>query len=194
MREPVEPHPVVQLVEVPRTHPKSSSTLPSQSSSRPLHVSAGALHALHEQSSRHVRAPVEPQEVVHISLVPCTQAKMSSGTPLQSSSMALQVSAGGAHTSHEQVLVQIRLPVVPHDVMHEPVSPRQQVNVSSQPSTQSSSTPLHVSGAVGFTSGFMSLQSVAGTPPNSGHAVSPKPSPSASRVVCTHMPRIASSH
>jgi hypothetical protein len=108
--------------------------------------------------------------------------------------MALQVSAGGAQTSQEHIVVHTRVPVVPQEVVHEPTSPRQQVNGSSQPPVQSSSMPLQVSGAVGLTSGFVSLQSVASTPPTSGHAVSPKPSPSASFVVCTHVPRIVSSH
>jgi len=193
-REPVEPQLVVQLVDIPRTHPKSSSVEPSQSSSRALQVSPGAVQALQEQSLRQVRAPVVPHEVVQLSLVPWTQAKTSSATPLQSSSTALQVSAGGAHTSQEHVVVQTRLPIVPQEVMQVPISPRQHVKLSSQPPAQSSSIPLQVSGAIGFTSGFVSLQSVAATPPTSAQLESPKPSPSTSRVVCTHIPRIASSH
>jgi hypothetical protein len=192
VREPVEPQLVVQPVEVPRTQPKSSSTLPSQSSSDPLHVSAGAVQALKEQSSRHVRAPVEPHVVVQLSLVPRTHAKTSSAAPLQSSSTPLQISVGGAQTSQEHVAAQVRLPIVPQLVMHAPVSPRQHVKPSSQPFRQSSSMPLQISGAPGFTSGLSSLQSVAGTSPVSAQVESPNPSPSTSRVVWTQIPRIDS--
>jgi len=194
VREPVDPQLVVQLIDVPREHPKSSSTMPSQSSSRALQVSMGAEHAVHEQSARQVRAPVDPQLVVQLSLAPWTHANTSSGAPLQSSSTALQISAGGAHTSHEHVPAHTRVPVVPHVVMHEPISPRQHVKGSSQPRLQSSSIPLQTSGAIGLMSGLVSLQSVAATPPVSGQAESPNPSRSTSRVVWTHIPRIASSH
>jgi hypothetical protein len=192
VRLPVEPQLVMQLVELPRAQPKPSSTLPSQSSSAPLQVSAGGTHAPTEQSSPHARVPVEPQLVVQLELVPRTHANTSSGAPLQSSSTPLHVSGGGEQTPHEQLVPQTRVPVVPHVVVQSPMLPRQHVNASSHCALQSSSIPLQTSGAPGNASALLSLQSLAGTPPTSGQLASPKPSPSRSAVDSTHAPRMLS--
>ena len=168
---------------VPRAHVNPSSTRVSQSSSPDPHRSVGGMQALQVQSLRHERIPEEPQLVVHAMVAPCTHANTSSGAPLQSSSIPVHVSAGAAQTLQPHDAPQVRLPVVPQLVMHDSVAPRQHVKPSSQPLAQSSSAPLQTSGASGEVPGSASLQSVAGTPPTSGHVASPNPSPSASRVV-----------
>src|SRR5690606_13387547 len=97
---PVEPQLVVQLALCPAAQAKPSSRVPSQSSSTPLHTSAGGVHAAPlgiAHALVHAPLPVVPHEVVHETLAPSAQAKPSSGAPSQSSSMPLQVSAGGAH-------------------------------------------------------------------------------------------------
>ena len=189
VRVPVESQEVVQVIVLPATHSKVSSGAPLQSSSTPLHTSAGATQSLQVQSVPHVRVPVVPQEVVQLSDCPCTHANTSSGAPLQSSSAPLQSSAGGEHTLHPQVTPHTRVPVVPQSVGQSITAPRQQVKVSSHSPLQSSSSPLQTSGAPGKESGLASLQSVAGTPPTSGHVASPKVSPSESRVVYAQTPR-----
>ena len=78
-------------------------------------------------------------------LTPAQQVDPSSQLPSQSSSRPLQVSEGGTQLSHPQEVLHECVPVVPQLVVQLPVDPRQQVNPLSQPLTQSSSTPLHVS-------------------------------------------------
>jgi hypothetical protein len=145
VRVPVEPQLVVQLDVEPRQQLHPSSHVPSQSSSTPLHVSAGGVQLPQAQDVLHVRVPVEPQLVVQLPLVPRQQAHVSSHRPSQSSSMPLQVSDGGTQLPQAQELLHVRVPVVPQLVVQLPLVPRQQAHVSSQPPSQSSSMPLHVS-------------------------------------------------
>jgi hypothetical protein len=63
---------------------------------------------------------------VQLRLAPAAQVNPSSGTESQSSSRPLQVSAGGAHAPQVQLAPQVRAPVDPQLVVHEPVVPRQQ--------------------------------------------------------------------
>jgi hypothetical protein len=190
VRVPVVPQPVVQLVVDPTAHEKPSSTVASQSSSTPLQLSAAAVHAPHPQLESQVCMPLDPQVVVQLLIAPTAQVNPSSGTPLQSSSMPLQVSAGGEHTPHEQLVLHTRLPVEPQLVMHVPVSPRTHVKASSAVPSQSSSRALQVSGAPGKTVARVSSQSVLGTPPTAVQDEAPYPSSSASSVVATHMPGV----
>jgi hypothetical protein len=181
---PVEPQVVVQLEGTPAQQAKPSSQRPSQSSSRPLHVSVGGEQALKVQPTPHRRLPVEPQCVVQLDVAPAQQPKPSSQAPLQSSSTPLHVSAGGEQIDQPHARPQVRSPVVPQLVGHVSVLPRQQVDRESQPPLQSLSSPSHVSGAPGKTAALPSSQSVAGTPPRAGQVASPAPSPSASTVRC----------
>src|SRR5690606_1468592 len=73
------------------------------------------------------------------------QPTPSSQAPLQSSSMPLQTSAGGEQTLQAHALEHVRVPVVPHEVVHVPLEPAQQAKLSSQLPSQSSSAPLHAS-------------------------------------------------
>jgi hypothetical protein len=60
----------------------------------------------------------------------------------------LQISAGGAHAlpvGTAQPVVQVPKPVDPQVVVQDVATPAQQANPLSQPLTQSSSRPLHVS-------------------------------------------------
>jgi len=145
VREPVDPQEVVHVPAAPLQQPKSSSQAPSQSSSDPLHTSLGAAQLPHAQAVLHTREPVVPQDVVHDSVTPLQQANPSSQVPSQSSSAPLHVSEGGAQAVQAQELLQLREPVVPHEVVQLPVSPRQHSNPLSQSVSQSSSSPLQVS-------------------------------------------------
>jgi len=145
VRDPVEPQLVVQLPISPWTQVSVSSIDPSQSSSAPLQVSAGALQLPHAHPDEHVLEPVEPQVVVHELVVPAQQPKPSSQVALQSSSTPLQISAGGEQALQPQAPEQVRDPVVPQLVVHEPLLPAQHANVSSQLESQSSSMPLQAS-------------------------------------------------
>ena len=128
-----------------------SSRTPSQSSSSALHVSAGGVHELpvgRLQIVVQIPLPAVPQLVVHVTSLPRTHGKPSSGTVSQSSSSALHVSVGGvqadgAGVAHEAS--QLPVPVVPHVVVQDIVVPRMQGKPSSRVPSQSSSTPLHVS-------------------------------------------------
>ena len=76
-RVPLDPHEFVQEPVLPRQHPRPSSHAPSQSSSIPLQFSAGGVHALPDgswQSSVQVPDPVDPQEVVQLTVSPLEQA------------------------------------------------------------------------------------------------------------------------
>src|SRR5687768_7457715 len=122
---------------------KPSSRIVSQSSSAPLQISAGGVQVPFEQSDWQTREPVDPQVVVQLEVIPRQQAKPSSQTMLQSSSMPLQVSPGGEQGLHAQLAPQVRDPVLPQVVGHEPTAPTAQVKPSSMVMSQSSSTPLH---------------------------------------------------
>jgi len=143
VRDPVEPQAVAQALALPWAQAKPSSGAPSQSSSRPLHASAGGAQAPSAQSPSQARAPAVPHAVVHATEPPRTQAKPLSAAPSQSSSRPLQVSAGGRQPVGSPAALQIVVPVVPQDVMHG-------VLVEQQPSSarpsQLSSRPLHDSG------------------------------------------------
>ena len=69
-----------------------SSTCESQSSSNPLHVSAGGMHEPQAQELEQSCVPAEPQLVVQEIDDPRTQVNDSSVAPSQSSSIALQPS------------------------------------------------------------------------------------------------------
>jgi hypothetical protein len=95
VREPVVMQPVAQLPVDPGTQVNVSSTRPSQSSSDPLHVSAGGVHEPHMHIALHVRDPVDPHVVVQAPVVPDVHSTVSSTRVSQSSSRPLQPSAGG---------------------------------------------------------------------------------------------------
>jgi hypothetical protein len=101
---PVDPHVVLHVVVSPARQAKPSSRMPSQSSSIPLHCSAGAAQLPHVHELPHVSWPVDAQPVVHDRMAPRTHPKPSSGVPSQSSSTPLQVSAGATHALHVQPL------------------------------------------------------------------------------------------
>ena len=103
------------------------SATPSQSSSLPLHFSVGGTQEPHEHHALHMRLPVDPHEVVHDSVAPAWQVKSSSVRPSQSSSSPLHVSAGGTQESQKQDALHMRLPVEPHDVVHDSTAPTRQV-------------------------------------------------------------------
>jgi hypothetical protein len=145
VRDPVVPQDVTQLPVVPEGHAKPSSTLESQSSSTPLHVSEGGAHMPHVQLAPQVREPLLPQLVVQLPDAPATHSRASSIEPSQSSSALLQASGGGAHAPQPQAAEHVREPVVPQLVVHGPMLPRQHENPSSQVPSQSSSVPLQVS-------------------------------------------------
>jgi hypothetical protein len=71
---PVEPQVVEHVALAPAQQPKPSSHSVSQSSSRPLHVSTGGVHALQPHAAPHVWLPVEKQDVVQASVAPAQQA------------------------------------------------------------------------------------------------------------------------
>jgi len=143
VRDPVEPQAVAQAAALPWAQAKPSSTAPSQSSSRPLHASAGAAQGPSAQSPSQARVPAVPQGVVQATVAPRTQAKPLSAAPSQSSSRPLQVSAGGRQPVGSPAALQIVVPIVPQEVV-------QGVLVEQQPSSarpsQLSSRPLHISG------------------------------------------------
>jgi hypothetical protein len=142
-RDPVEPQAVVHAAALPWAQAKPSSIIPSQSSSRPLHASAGAAQAPSAQSPSQARVPAVPHGVVHATVPPRTHAKPLSAAPSQSSSRPLQVSAGGRQPVGSPAALQIVVPIVPQEVA-------QGVLVEQQPSStrpsQLSSRPLHISG------------------------------------------------
>jgi len=143
---PVVPQLVVQgeLVPMQQAHP--SSHPPSQSSSIPLHTSAGGMQLPHEHKLEQVLDPVVPQVDVQLPSVPWQQGHPSSHVPSQSSSIPLQVSEGGIHAPHSHDALQVWLPVVPQDVGQFCTSPARQGKVSSISPLQSLSTPSQISG------------------------------------------------
>jgi hypothetical protein len=149
--DPVDPHVVVQDTEEPLTHANVSSGPPVQSSSRPLQISAGGVHA-HDGGMVHVPeqvpVPVVPHDVVHATAVPWTHGKVSSGPPMQSSSRPLQISTGGVHadgSGRVQVEEQTPVPVEPQVVVQGVGMLMAQGNPLSGPPVQSSSSPLQIS-------------------------------------------------
>jgi hypothetical protein len=144
-RVPAVPQVVVQVAVVPRQHAKPSSHVVSQSSSVPLQTSAGGLHVPHAHDAEQVREPVVPQLAVHEPVDPCAHAKPSSTKVSQSSSTALQVSAGGEHGPQPQLDVHVREPVVPQLERQADVDAGAQVKSSSMRVSQSSSVPLQSS-------------------------------------------------
>ncbi len=149
----------VQLALVPAQQPKPSSHVPLQSSSTPLQTSAGGMQVPSAHVLSQVCIPVLPQLVVHDWLEPWTHAKVSSAVPLQSSSIPLQISAGGMQAPNAQVLSQSCIPVVPQLVVHDSLEPWTQAKVSSAVPFPSSSQPLQTSGAVQGPTVQVSVQS-----------------------------------
>src|SRR5690606_28322492 len=73
-----------------------------------------------------VPVPIVPQVVVHTLALPAAQVNESSTAPSQSSSMPLQISAGGTHAAPVGMLhsaVQAPIPAVPHEVVHAIIAP-----------------------------------------------------------------------
>jgi hypothetical protein len=103
---PVVPQAVVHSTVSPLAQAKPLSAAPSQSSSTPLQVSAGAwqLAAVgYRQSSPHIPVPMDPQVVVHAVSLFMGQSNPSSMEPLQLSSMPLHTSSAETNvhsTSH----------------------------------------------------------------------------------------------
>jgi hypothetical protein len=111
VRVPVVPQEVGHIPIDPDAHGKPLSTTPSQSSSRPLHTSAGGVHVADPPA--HAVVPIEPHVVVH--MMPAVQHP-SSMRPSQLSSMPLpQISAGGVHLTTPDVHALV--PIVPHVVV-----------------------------------------------------------------------------
>jgi hypothetical protein len=146
VRAPVPPHGGVQAVVEPCTHSKPSSAAPSQSSSRPLHDSAGGPQAPQVQEPEQAWVPIEPHEVEQVPVAPEAHSKPSSAIPSQSSSSPLQVSAGAAQGPQPHAASHPRVPAEPHVVTQEPLVPGEQAKPSSGTASQSSSSPLHDSG------------------------------------------------
>ena len=145
VRVPTELHDVEQVPEDPAGQAKPLSAVPSQSSSCPLHVSAGAVQEPQVQLALHPRRPAEPQVVEHEPVAPGAQAKPSSGVVSQSSSMPLHDSTGGVQAppvGGVQPSVQAPAPVVPQVVVQTVERPTAQAKSSSVEPSQSSSTPL----------------------------------------------------
>ena len=79
-------------------HSEPSSQVVSQSSSTPLHDSAGGVQASGAggvQAIEQAPEPVEPQVVVQLTIAPTAQSESSSVAPSQSSSAPLHVSGPG---------------------------------------------------------------------------------------------------
>ena len=142
---PTDEQLVVQLRTAPSTQANVSSGPPTQSSSSPLHVSAGGVHVPQVQDDPQVSVPVVEHEVVQLRVAARTQSKPLSAPPTQSSSSPLQISDGGVHVPQTQVSLQVRLPVDAQLVVHSSVNPRMQAKPLSGPPTQSSSSPLQIS-------------------------------------------------
>jgi len=150
---PFVPHEVMHDSIEPAQHVKSSSQAPSQSSSRPLHVSVGGTHASQLHEDEHVCVPTEPQVVVQVPEDLWQHSNPLSHVPSQSSSIPLQVSVGGTQEPHVHQFEHVFVPVVPHVVVQLSVVPLQHPNPSSQTPSQSSSSPLQVSTGGGASGG-----------------------------------------
>src|SRR5215468_1579131 len=97
----------------------------------------------------------------------------SSTVPSQLSSTPLQVSSGGMHVPQVQSIAQVCEPIEPQLVVHEPALVAAHMKPSSRVPSQLSSMPLQISVAPGWTAGCVSSQSVFGTLPVIGQAMSP---------------------
>jgi hypothetical protein len=133
----------VQLRKTPETQSNSSSATSSQSSSAPLHLSAGGVHPPSPHADVQVADPVDPHVVVQGEVDPATHSNPLSATSSQSSSAPLHLSAGGVHPPSLHVDVQVTDPVDPHVVIQGDVDPATQSNPLSVTVSQSSSMPLH---------------------------------------------------
>src|SRR5207245_10004189 len=102
-----EPHEVTHVDVEPAQQANPLSHTLSQSSSRPLQVSAGATQAPSVQAAEHARVPVEPQVVVQADVVPAQHANTLSQPMTQSSSRPLQISAGGVQAPHAQAALHV---------------------------------------------------------------------------------------
>jgi len=152
----------------PRQQAKPLSQPETQSSSAPLHVSAGGVHAgFHVQDAEHVCVPDDPQPVAQLRIDPGVHSPVAQ--PLHGPHMQVprHVRVSVPPHVHDRVSVApgehtpppVQLPHAPQAqpamhvlvcVAHRPqlcvaVAPRQQVNPSSHAASQSSSAPLHVS-------------------------------------------------
>jgi hypothetical protein len=142
---PVVPQEVVQVPVVPAQQVHPSSHRMSQSSSMPLQTSAGGMQVPQAQELPQVLEPLVPQDVVQVSVLPAQQVKPLSQVPSQSSSVPLQVSAGGVQEPQEHEEEQVRLPALPQLVVQVPLDPAQHPQPSSHAPSQSSSRPLQTS-------------------------------------------------
>jgi hypothetical protein len=97
------------------------------------------------QVAEQVFIPGVPQAVVQGVGTPAQQPKPLSQPDTQSSSMPLQVSAGGTQAPGAQPAEQVRVPEEEHEVVHGEVAPAQQPKPLSHTVSQSSSRPLQVS-------------------------------------------------
>jgi hypothetical protein len=105
--DPVLPQPVVQGTTWSAQHPKPLSQTVSQSSSAPLHVSAGPRHDVAAgglQFGSHSPVPGVPHAVVHATSVPAAQGKLSSIAVSQSSSKPLHSSGAAASQTTSSAL------------------------------------------------------------------------------------------
>jgi hypothetical protein len=151
----------------PRQHSQPLSQPETQSSSNPLHVSAGGAHGPQVQLGEQTWVPVEPQPVVQLRVAlgvhspeaqPLQAPQMQSPPQVRFSvppQVQLRVSvAPGEHSPppmqvpHEpqvQPAEQVRVWLAHRPQLWVCVWPRQHSEPLSQPSTQSSSSPLQVS-------------------------------------------------
>jgi hypothetical protein len=112
--------PTVQLTVAPAQQAKPSSQTVSQSSSDPLHVSTGGVHAPGAgvpHDAVQVPVPVVPHDAVQLVGSPAQQVEPSSHVPSQSSSCPLQISTGGTHAPATHAALHALVPIVPHDVV-----------------------------------------------------------------------------
>jgi hypothetical protein len=176
---------VTQGSTVPAQHPNPLSHVVSQSSSIPLHDSAGVMHVPGVQLAEQTVEPVLPQPVVQGTTASAQHPKPLSQTVSQSSSNPLHVSAGPRHavaagglqlSSHSPV------PGVPHAVVHAITMPAAHGKPSSTARSQSSSKPLHSSGAP-------TSQPTSSARPSSRPSTSVRTSPSRPSTSGTHTPR-----
>jgi hypothetical protein len=146
---PAAPQVLVQATPVAfRRHANPLSATVSQSSSAPLHASAGGTQVPHVQPDTHVWLPVLEHDVVQFRVAPSAQVNPLSITVSQSSSIPLHTSVAVAvHDPQAQLAPQVRVPAHPPTVQ-EPAWPGVHGKSSSTSVSQSSSRPLQVSAVV----------------------------------------------
>ncbi len=142
---PVEWQEVVHEPSRPAQHASPLSHTLSQSSSTPLHVSAGGVQEPQAQEEEQTLLPVESQDVVHAPSSSLQHANPLSHASSQSSSAPLHVSGGGLHVLQLHVDVQVLIPAELHAVVQNSVIPLQHSSPLSQNVSQSSSPPLQIS-------------------------------------------------